>query len=213
MKTMSHNTPIIPFVKPAVNFAFKDRLEDCIHSIPELIDFNSIHNENHPFCIQAKSDAPSDIFTHGDFKIALANCIQWIRDNVPLRKTTNPKARTKMAPVALFMQSDFGLVIYEFALISLGVPVRVTRLAIICPNQLTVYSLTAFSSVPTASAFGHYAPVADDIGHFFHCFSALERASEASAGCIERQRHFNPHRSRLSRFPRAGRSGCLQRQF
>ncbi|KAK7419763.1 hypothetical protein QQX98_003135 [Neonectria punicea] len=110
-----------PFVKPAVNFASLERLDGCLHSLPELVDFNAQNNADHPFCIQAKSDG-LDTFTHADFKTAVANCAAWIKENVPLRASTEPNGLTKMAPVALFMQSDFGLVIHEFALLSIGVP-------------------------------------------------------------------------------------------
>jgi hypothetical protein len=120
---MSTPTPIVPFVKGELHFTSNVRLKDHLHSIPELIDFNAHHNADHPFCIQANSCAEPNIFTHGDFKIAVANCAQWLRDKVPIRETTDPKALTKMGPVALLMQSDVGLVIHEFALISLGAPV------------------------------------------------------------------------------------------
>ncbi|KAF7554687.1 hypothetical protein G7Z17_g2694 [Cylindrodendrum hubeiense] len=114
-------TPVRPFVRPAVNFASVKRIEGCLHSLPELVDFNAQNNAAHRFCIQAKSDG-LDTFTHADFKVAVSNCARWIQDNVPLRESTEPNAVTKMAPVALFMQSDFGLVVHEFALLSLGVP-------------------------------------------------------------------------------------------
>ncbi|KAK7430456.1 hypothetical protein QQZ08_002975 [Neonectria magnoliae] len=110
-----------PFVKPAVNFASLERLDGCVHSLPELVDFNAQNNADHPFCIQAKSDG-LDTFTHADFKTAVSNCAAWIKENVPLRESTEPNGLTKMAPVALFMQSDFALVIHEFALLSIGVP-------------------------------------------------------------------------------------------
>ncbi|KAF7562622.1 hypothetical protein G7046_g1521 [Stylonectria norvegica] len=117
----SESATVRPFVKPAVNFVSTQRLEGCLHSLPELVDFNAIHNATHPFCIQAKADG-LDTFSHADFKVAVANCAAWIRENVPLKETTDPNALTKWAPVALFMQSDFGLVLHEFALLSLGVP-------------------------------------------------------------------------------------------
>ncbi|KAH6896732.1 hypothetical protein B0T10DRAFT_602160 [Thelonectria olida] len=110
-----------PFVKPAVNFASTERIDGCLHSLPELVDFNAQNNATHPFCVQAKADGV-DVFTHADFKTAVSNCARWIKENVPLRETTDPEATTKMAPVALFMQSDFALVVHEFALLSIGVP-------------------------------------------------------------------------------------------
>ncbi|CAN8103575.1 unnamed protein product [Discula destructiva] len=144
---MSTPTPIVPFVKAVLNFTSNVRLKDCLHSVPELIDFNATHNANHPFCIQAKSNAEPDIFTHGEFKVAAANCVQWLRDNVPLRETTDPKALTRMAPVALLMQSDVGLVIHEFALISLGVPPLVLSPRLSPPAIMHLLQTTGASSL------------------------------------------------------------------
>lgn len=114
---------IVPFVKPKVNFASAERLDGCIHSLPELVDFNSLNNSNHTFCVQAKSAEPFDTITHGEFKVAVSKCAAWLKENLPIRPTNDEKALTKMAPVALFMESDIGLVIHEFALMSIGVPV------------------------------------------------------------------------------------------
>ncbi|KAK5991526.1 Non-canonical non-ribosomal peptide synthetase ascB [Cladobotryum mycophilum] len=117
---MSSSEALRPFNRPPVNFASAERLEGHIHSLPELVDFNAVNNPDHLFCIQARSTAPFDHFTHAQFKIAVANCARWIQENVPLQPTTSPDALTKMAPVALFMESDFGLMIHEFALMSIG---------------------------------------------------------------------------------------------
>jgi hypothetical protein len=114
---------IRPFVRAPVNFASPEKLEGCIHSLPELVDFNAVNNESHPFCVQAKATGPFDTITHGEFKVAVLKCAEWIRENLPLQPTTGDKALTKMAPVALFMESDIGLAIHEFALMSIGVPV------------------------------------------------------------------------------------------
>lgn len=114
---------IVPFVKPQVNFASAQRLKGCIHSLPELVDFNSLNNQHHTFCVQAKSSEPFDTITHGEFKVAVSKCAAWLKENLPIRPSSDDKALTKMAPVALFMESDIGLVIHEFALMSIGVPV------------------------------------------------------------------------------------------
>jgi hypothetical protein len=118
-----NGTPIRPFARPAVNFASTERLEGCMHSLPELVDFNAVNNASHPFCIQAASSGALDTITHGEFKVAVSRCAAWLKENLPIRPAAGEKALTKMAPVALFMQSDIGLVIHEFALMSIGVPV------------------------------------------------------------------------------------------
>lgn len=112
-----------PFVRPAVNFASDKRLEGHLHSLPELIDFNAVHNPSHTFCVQAKSTGCFDTISHAEFKVAVSRCAAWLRKNLPIRKTSGGASVTEHAPVALFMESDVGLVIYEFALMSIGVPV------------------------------------------------------------------------------------------
>ncbi|PSR83578.1 hypothetical protein BD289DRAFT_410634 [Coniella lustricola] len=120
---MNGTTPRVrPFAKAKVNFVSTERVPDCLHSLPELVDYNAIHNADHTFCVQGKPGGQFDYFSHADFKIAVANCAEWIRSNVPLKELTGSDAMSKMAPVALFMQSDYGLVVHEFALLSLGIP-------------------------------------------------------------------------------------------
>ena len=118
-----------PFKRPSINYSSVNRLDDHIHTLPELVVFNSKHNRDHLFGIQARSTAPWDYFTHGDFKNAVVNCAKWIEENVPLNRETK-------APVALFMESDFGLMIYEFALMSIGIPVESSRLIIISSTAI-----------------------------------------------------------------------------
>ncbi|GKT46887.1 adenylate-forming reductase Nps11 [Colletotrichum spaethianum] len=138
---------IRPFVKPAVNFASEKRLEGHFHSLPELIDFNAVHNPSHPFCIQAKPTEPFDTITHAEFKVAVSRCMAWLKDNIPIRGVAGNKSSTKMAPVALFMESDVGLVIYEFALISMGVP------PLVLSARLPPIAINALMDATSASSF------------------------------------------------------------
>ncbi|KXX82807.1 L-aminoadipate-semialdehyde dehydrogenase large subunit [Madurella mycetomatis] len=111
-----------PFIRPTTNYASPQKLEGFLHSLPELVDFNAANNAAHPFCIQAKPTPPFDTITHGEFKVAVSRCAAWLKENLPLGPALMPTSLTKMAPVALLMESDFGLVVHEFALMSLGVP-------------------------------------------------------------------------------------------
>lgn len=86
-----------------------------VQSLTELLDFNALHNASHPFCVQAKSDGSLDTVTHAAFKAAVSRCADWARDAVA--------APVAGAPVALLMESDVGLVVHEFALISIETPV------------------------------------------------------------------------------------------
>ncbi|KAI9152366.1 Non-canonical non-ribosomal peptide synthetase ascB [Paramyrothecium foliicola] len=122
MGSASPSGELKPFIKAPANFASPERLERHIHSLPELIDFNAQNNGDHPFCIQAKPTGELDTITHADFRIAVANCARWLKENLPLGPARSDNALTRKAPVALFMESDFGLVVHEFALLSLQIP-------------------------------------------------------------------------------------------
>lgn len=123
----TNGTHTRPFIRPATNYASPEKLEGFLNSLPELVDFNAVNNAAHPFCIQAKPTPPFDTITHGEFKVAVSRCAAWLKENLPLGPALMPKSLTKMAPVALLMESDFGLVVHEFALMSLGVPVSLRR--------------------------------------------------------------------------------------
>jgi acyl-CoA synthetase (AMP-forming)/AMP-acid ligase II len=112
------------FVKAKVDFFSSERKEDHVHSLPELIDFNSVHNPDHLFCIQARSNAPFINVTNAQFKIAVDQCAQWIANNVKLSSVATKNGLAEKPPVALLMESDFGLIVHQFALISLGIQVR-----------------------------------------------------------------------------------------
>ncbi|TLD33420.1 hypothetical protein PspLS_00308 [Pyricularia sp. CBS 133598] len=88
-----------------------DQNESRVQSLTELIDFNSVHNASHPFCVQAKADGSLNAVTHAEFKDAVSRCADWVRGALDA-------ASTPGEPVALLMESDFSLVVYEFALIS-----------------------------------------------------------------------------------------------
>lgn len=91
-----------------------DQSDSRVQSLTELIDFNSLHNASHPFCVQTKSDGSLHAVTHAAFKTAVSRCADWARDEVA--------ASVAGEPVALLMESDVGLVVHEFALISIQTP-------------------------------------------------------------------------------------------
>ncbi|KAH7305896.1 hypothetical protein B0I35DRAFT_483651 [Stachybotrys elegans] len=116
------SSQVRPFNKAPIDFVSTKRQPGAVCSLPELVDYNAQHNSSHNFCIQGKPGGEFDTFTHADFKVAAANCAKWLKANLPLGPSQAPNAITKNAPVALFMESDFGLVVHEFALLSLGIP-------------------------------------------------------------------------------------------
>lgn len=114
-----------PFVRAKVDFFSPEKKDQHVRSLPELIDFNSIHNKDHVFCIQAQPDDSFVKVTCRQFKAAITRCAQWITETIKLPPAhVSENGETKRAPVALLMESDLGLLIHQFALISLGIPVR-----------------------------------------------------------------------------------------
>ncbi|KAK8137271.1 hypothetical protein PG984_005211 [Apiospora sp. TS-2023a] len=119
-----------PTIKPFVRAKFdltsdqplKDRDATRVQSLIELIDFNHDHNASHTFCIQAKSDGALSPVTHAEFKAAVSRCATWAHNIFSNTVASDDNAGAGEAPVALLMESDVGLVIHEFALISNGTP-------------------------------------------------------------------------------------------
>ncbi|KAK8054756.1 hypothetical protein PG994_009823 [Apiospora phragmitis] len=112
----SHEHTIKPFARARFDLSSDQPISDedssRVQSLIELIDFNSTHNASHTFCIQGKSDGSLSPVTHAEFKAACFSKTLAADDN----------ATAERAPVALLMESDVGLVIHEFALISNGAP-------------------------------------------------------------------------------------------
>ncbi|KAK7994014.1 hypothetical protein PG989_007395 [Apiospora arundinis] len=119
-------TPIRPFVRAKFDLTSDRSLDDedtnRVQSLIELIEFNSTHNASHPFCLQAKSDGSLSPVTHATFKAAVSRCATWAQDTLSSTVNDDYKATGGRAPVALLMESDVGLVIHEFGLMSIGTP-------------------------------------------------------------------------------------------
>lgn len=102
-----------------------------IRTLPELIEYNAIRNSDYPFCIQAKKigqGAPIAFLSisHLQLKRAILECSEWLQENIAELQLPSPMhggRYVKGPPVALFAESDAGLLIYKLSLIGLGVPV------------------------------------------------------------------------------------------
>lgn len=107
-----------------------------VRTLVELLEHNSAHNPHHLVCLQAKKKSqtragePREFdfipVTHAQLKAAVVRCCAWLLQNVreaqvPVR--SDKGHWRKCAPVAIFMESDLGLLIHELALMSLGIPV------------------------------------------------------------------------------------------
>jgi acyl-CoA synthetase (AMP-forming)/AMP-acid ligase II len=108
-----------------------------IQTIPQLIEHNATHNPHYPFCIQAQKQtqhAPPQLLSvsHLELKRAIVQCQAWLVQtlvDLKLPSSSNHGMVCKGPPVALYVESDVGLLIHLFSLMSLGVPVRLEFLA------------------------------------------------------------------------------------
>ncbi|KAL8919503.1 MAG: hypothetical protein Q9172_004957 [Xanthocarpia lactea] len=118
-----------PFLRPTINLEPTEG--ECLRTLPELVNFHSLHNPDHLFCLQAEENGNADgyIFTeirYGQLREAIVRCQGWLEDCL---KETEPPIRnedgtfTKSSPVALFMESNVGMTVYVLSLIGLGMPV------------------------------------------------------------------------------------------
>ena len=103
-----------------------------IRTVPELIDYNAEHNADQLFCLQATKEtqnapqAKPVTLTHKQLKHAILRCSARLIIEIPELKQPRKieeDSFIKCEPVALFVESDVGLLIHLFALMSLGVPV------------------------------------------------------------------------------------------
>ena len=107
-----------------------------IQTVPELIEYNARENASHPFCIQSRksgtdgssSDWEFITISHLQLKQSILRCSSWLCEGIegmrlPRKNSTTDQEFVKGPPVALFMESDFGLLVHQLSLVSLGVPV------------------------------------------------------------------------------------------
>lgn len=107
---------------------------ESIRSLPDLIQFNAVHNPNGAFCTQTKqSQFPGQEFqivevTFLGLAQAVERCCQWILSNIKearSAKLAGDGSVQKGQPLALFLESDLTLFIYLAALLTLNIPVGI----------------------------------------------------------------------------------------
>ncbi|KAI8630830.1 acetyl-CoA synthetase-like protein [Xylariaceae sp. FL1651] len=119
--------------------------ETAISSLPDLIQFNARHNPDNVFCLQAESETPPQAhadsvgrhysackITFKSLERAVSSCARWIYNNVPLPGPDSDAAARK--PIALFLESDFGLFLHLAALLTLDVPVLLISARLSVPS-------------------------------------------------------------------------------
>ncbi|KAI0090839.1 hypothetical protein BDY19DRAFT_740627 [Irpex rosettiformis] len=123
---------IPPFIRPKFSLKASTDL-GSLSSLPDLVEFNAIHNSLHPFCIQHYGQQHLHITVScRDLYHGVLRCSLWLalRGLAQLPRITQDGI-VKARPVAILMSSDVGWFIAFLALLRLGVPVLClsTRLA------------------------------------------------------------------------------------
>ncbi|KAL4973660.1 hypothetical protein BDW66DRAFT_153612 [Aspergillus desertorum] len=126
---MAQTQQLRPFQRPVIRLYPATDETGLIRTVPEVIEFNAQANPDHVFCLQAKKSPDNSVLslvsvTNRQLKQAISQCTSWLKSHLQLQLPANINGSVKKgAPVALLMESDIGLLIYEMALIALGVPV------------------------------------------------------------------------------------------
>ncbi|KAI0343640.1 acetyl-CoA synthetase-like protein [Trametopsis cervina] len=115
-----------PFIRPEFSLSGE---KAPITSLPDLVEFNALHNPSHLFCLQYgrnTEEAPRRI-SFESLHHGVLWCCAWLAEN---QLAQGPRA-TKPRPVAILMSSDIGWFFMFIALLRLGIPVLClsTRLA------------------------------------------------------------------------------------
>ncbi|KAL3431733.1 hypothetical protein BDV09DRAFT_206456 [Aspergillus tetrazonus] len=148
---MARNQQLQPFKRPVIRLYPAADETELIRTLPEVVEFNAQANPDHVFCLQAKK-SPDNSFlslvsvTNRQLKQAISQCAGWLKSNLQLQLPSLLHGSVKKgAPVALLMESDIGLLVYEMALIGLGVPVLLlsARLSAAAINSLLQRTSTA----------------------------------------------------------------------
>lgn len=115
-----------PFQPPTISLHLEDPDERKIQTIPQLIEYNSRHNPDHLFCVQTRKQQSGSFVSHLQLKQAILQCSDWLTATVKEVKIPHEDENGRLCrgpPIALAMDSDIGLLLHLFSLLSLGIPV------------------------------------------------------------------------------------------
>ena len=122
------------FSRATINLQTSDQaVDEGIRTVPELIEHNAEHNPRHLFCLQARKGTAEPLpLSHLQFKQSIIQCSAWLVANiaeVTLPRKIDNGLFAKCPPLALFMESNVGLLIYLYSCISSGIPVSTSPTA------------------------------------------------------------------------------------
>ncbi|KAK9414371.1 putative Carrier domain-containing protein [Seiridium unicorne] len=121
------------FVPPALDL--DPTSGSAIRSLPELVDFHYEKNPDHLFCLQAERNNPLVPISYGKLFYAVVRCQAWLEEQaIGSQPTVNLEGQAeKCAPVAIFMESHVGLVVFLLACMGKGVPVVLLSVRLSAP--------------------------------------------------------------------------------
>ncbi|KIP06549.1 hypothetical protein PHLGIDRAFT_106815 [Phlebiopsis gigantea 11061_1 CR5-6] len=115
------------FIRPKIDVTRPTSPEEgCILTLPDLVEFNSVYNRYHLFCVQYSHNVgiPPTALSHGDLYDAVLRFSSWL---ISHRLAQRPEVVNgnvvKARPVGVLMSSDVMWFIAFVSLVRLGVPV------------------------------------------------------------------------------------------
>lgn len=124
------------FIRPKIDVTKPTAPEEgCILTLPDLVEFNSVYNPYHLFCVQYSHNIslPPTALSHGDLYDAVLRFSSWL---ISHRLAQRPEVVNgnvvKARPVGMLMSSDVMWFIAFVSLVRLGVPVR--RISVVPTN-------------------------------------------------------------------------------
>ena len=113
------------FRRPYLNLGYIPDEPEGVNGLPELIEFNAVHNPDSIFCLQtrAKEGSTPCQITFAQLQAAVERCCAWLLAS----GSTNGRGEGEKypAPVGILLGSDITIFIYIAALLRLGTPVSI----------------------------------------------------------------------------------------
>lgn len=112
----------MPFLRPHLNLGYLPDKPEGVNGLPELIEFNAVHNPDGVFCLQTRAkDSPPCQITFAQLQAAVERASAWLLAS----GSTNGRKEGENypAPVGILLGSDITIYIYIAALLRLGTPV------------------------------------------------------------------------------------------
>jgi acyl-CoA synthetase (AMP-forming)/AMP-acid ligase II len=142
------------FRRPHLNLGYIPDKPEGVNGLPELIEFNAVHNPDSIFCLQARAKgAPPYQITFVKLQTAVERCCAWL---LASGSTNNRNEGEKSPdPVGILLGSDITIFIYMAALLRLGTPVSTEKTIIAIAKLSFETQVLCLSARLTSIAIAH----------------------------------------------------------